>query len=39
MDNRSGAVPKTTIKNVVLEDIMNHSDFFMKNKTLMKSIY
>ncbi|KAL4510208.1 hypothetical protein ABPG72_010401 [Tetrahymena utriculariae] len=38
-DERTKTVPKTTIKNGIIENIVSEGDVFMGNKQLMESIY
>lgn len=38
-DERTKTVPKSTIKNNIIEDIVSEGDIFITNKDLMSSIY
>jgi AP-1 complex subunit beta-1 len=38
-DERTKTVPKTTIKNHIVEDIVRDGDLFMKNRELLDSLY
>lgn len=38
-DEKTKAIPKSTIKNNIIEDIVRDGEVFMKNQNLMNSIY